>query len=166
VHWGARHPARALDAVRGAVAGLADGTLDDDYCNSPAGGGAAGNPLCPTELVAALARGSGLTVTETGAVQLAGGSAPGSLFAAIAGRLGFVTGSVREALRAAALLGTESAVPDLAILLGRSVADLIPAVDEARAADVLAESANGLGFRHQLIRSALYHEMPAPVCAA
>jgi DNA-binding CsgD family transcriptional regulator/tetratricopeptide (TPR) repeat protein len=128
--------------------------------------GAAGNPLYLTELVAALARGSRLTVTEAGGAELGGGSAPGSLSAAIADRLGFVAGSVREVLRAAALLGTDFAVPDLAIVLGRSVADLIPAVDEACAAGVLAESGHGLGFRHPLIRAALYDEMPAPVRAA
>ena len=53
------------------------------------------------------------------------------------------------------------AVPDLAVVLGRSVPDLLPAVDEARAAGVLAESGHGLGFRHPLIRAALYDEMPA-----
>ena len=50
-------------------------------------------------------------------------------------------------MKAAALLGAEFAVPDLAIVLGRSVADLIPAVQEACAAGVLAESGNGLRFR-------------------
>jgi len=64
-------------------------------------------------------------------------------------------------LRAAALLGTDFAVPDLAIVLGRSVADLIPPVDEACAAGVLAESGHGLGFR-----VARYDEMLAPVRAA
>ena len=44
--------------------------------------------------------------------------------------------------------------------------DLIPAVDEARAAGVLAESGSALGFRHPLIRAALYEEIPAPVRAA
>ena len=83
--------------------------------------GAAGNPLYVTELVAALARSSSLTVTEAGAAELAGGSAPGSLSAAIADRLGFVAGPVREVLRAAALLGVDFAVPDLAVVLGRSV---------------------------------------------
>ncbi len=128
--------------------------------------GAAGNPLYLTELVAALARSSGLTVTDAGAAELASARAPGSLSAAIADRLGFVAGPVREVLRAAALLGVDFAVPDLAIVLDRSVPDLIPAVDEACAAGVLAESGNGLGFRHPLIRAALYDEMPAPVRAA
>jgi DNA-binding CsgD family transcriptional regulator len=166
----------AGDAARLQLTGLT-GTAMSDLLAALAGGkpdgnllrladGAAGNPLYLTELVAALARSSSLTVTEAGAAELASGSAPGSLSAAIADRLGFVAGPVREVLRAAALLGMDFAVPDLAIVLGRSVADLIPAVDEACAVGVLAESGQGLGFRHPLIRAALYDEMPAPVRAA
>jgi len=146
------------------VAALAGGRPDDGLLRLA--GGAAGNPLYVTELVAALARSSSLTVTEAGVAELAGSSAPGSLSAAIADRLGFVAGPVREVLRAAALLGVDFAVTDLAIALGRSVADLIPAVDEACAVGVLAESGNGLGFRHPLIRDALYDDMPAPLRAA
>ena len=151
-------------AVADLVAALAGGKPDDNLLRLA--DGAAGNPLYVTELVAALARSSRLTITETGTAELASGSAPGSLSAAIADRLGFVAGPVREVLRAAALLGVDFAVPDLAIVLGRGVADLIPAVDEACAAGVLAESGHGLGFRHPLIRAALYEEMPAPVRAA
>ena len=151
-------------AVADLVATLAGGKPDDDLLRLA--GGAAGNPLYVAELVAALVRGSGLTVTETGAAELADGSAPGSLSAAIADRLGFVAGPVRDVLRAAALLGVDFAVPDLAIVLRRSVPDLIPAVDEARAAGVLAESGQRLGFRHPLIRAALYDEMPAALRAA
>jgi DNA-binding CsgD family transcriptional regulator len=152
------------DAVADLVAMLAGGQPDDNLLRLA--DGAAGNPLYLTELVAALARGASLTVTETGAAELAGGAAPGSLSAAIADRLGFVAGPVRDVLRAAALLGTDFAVTDLAIVLGRKVASLIPAVDEACAAGVLAESGHGLGFRHPLIRTALYDDMPAPVRAA
>jgi DNA-binding CsgD family transcriptional regulator/tetratricopeptide (TPR) repeat protein len=151
-------------AVADLVAALAGGQPDGNLLRLA--DGAAGNPLYVTELVAALARSSSLSITEAGAAELAGGSAPGSLSAAIADRLGFVAGPVREVLRAAALLGTDFAVSDLAIVLGRSVADLIPAVDEACAAGVLAESGNGLEFRHPLIRAALYDEMPAPIRAA
>jgi DNA-binding CsgD family transcriptional regulator len=151
-------------AVAELVAALAGGRPDDKLLRLA--DGAAGNPLYVTELVAALARSSSLTVTGAGAAELTSGPAPSSLSAAIADRLGFVSGSVREVLRAAALLGVDFAVPDLAIVLGRSVADLVPAVDEARAVGVLAESANGLGFRHPVIRAALYDEIPAPVRAA
>ncbi len=154
----------AEDAVADLVAALAGGRPGDNLLRLA--DGAAGNPLYVTELVAALARSSSLTITEAGTAEVAGGSAPDSLSAAIADRLGFATGSVREVLRAAALLGMEFAVPDLAVVLGRNVADLVPAVDEACAFGVLAESGHGLGFRHPLIRAALYDEMPAPVRAA
>jgi DNA-binding CsgD family transcriptional regulator/tetratricopeptide (TPR) repeat protein len=151
-------------AVTDLVAALAGGKPDNGLLRLA--DGAAGNPLYLTELVAALARGTSLTVTEAGTAELASGSGPGSLSAAIADRLGFVAGPVREVLRAAALLGMDFAVRDLAIVLGRGVADLIPTVDEACAAGVLAESGNGLGFRHPMIRAALYDEMAAPVRAA
>jgi tetratricopeptide (TPR) repeat protein len=165
----------AGDAARLQVTGLS-GTAVADLVAALAGGrpghdllrladGAAGNPLYLTELVAALARGSGLTITE-GRAELTGDSAPSSLAAAIADRLGFAAGPVREMLRAAALLGVDFAVTELAIILDRGVSDLVRAIDEARAAGLLAESGNDLGFRHPLIREALYDEMPASVRAA
>ena len=151
-------------AVAELVATLAGGQPDEELLRLA--DGAAGNPLYVTELVAALARSSSLTITDAGAAKLTSGPAPSSLSAAIADRLGFVSGSVREVLRAAALLGVDFAVPDLATVLSRGVADLVLAVDEACAAGVLAESGHGLGFRHPLIRAALYDEIPAPVRAA
>jgi DNA-binding CsgD family transcriptional regulator len=151
------------DAVTDLVATLAGGRPDGSLLQLA--DGAAGNPLYVTELVAALARSSSLTITEGGAATLAG-PAPESLSAAIADRLGFAAGPVREVLRAAALLGMDFVVSDLAVVLGRSVADLIPAVDEACVAGVLIEAGQGLGFRHPLIRAALYDEMPASVRAA
>jgi DNA-binding CsgD family transcriptional regulator len=166
----------AGDAVRLQLTGLA-GAAVAELVAALAGGrpgdklmrladGAAGNPLYVTELVAALARNSSLTITEAGIAELLSGPAPSSLSAAIADRLDFVSGPAREVLQAAALLGVDFAVPDLATVLGRGVADLIPAVDGARAAGVLIESGSGLSFRHPLIRAALYDGIPAPVRAA
>ena len=151
------------ESVTKLVETLAGGKPDEDLLRLA--DGAAGNPLYLTELVDALARSSSLNVSG-GTAELTSDRAPGSLSAAIADRLRFVPSWVREVLRAAALLGVDFAVPDLATVLGRGVADLIPAVDEARAAGVLTESGNGLGFRHPLIRAALYEEIPAPVRAA
>jgi DNA-binding CsgD family transcriptional regulator len=143
---------------------LAGGRPDDKLLRLA--DGAAGNPLYLTELVAALGRSSSLTITDAGAAELNSGPLPGSLSAAIADRLGFVPGPVRQVLQAAALLGVDFAVPDLATVLGRGVSDLVPALDGARAAGVLGESGNGLGFRHPMIRAALYDAIPAPVRAA
>ncbi len=128
--------------------------------------GAGGNPLYVTELLDALTRGAGLTITDAGVAELTSDSAPDSLSAAIADRLRFVPGWVRQVLRAAALLGVDFTVSDLSTVLGRSVVQLVTAVDEACAAGVLIESGNGLAFRHPLIRTALYEEMPTSVRAA
>ena len=137
----------AGDAVRLRLTGLDEAAVAE-LVTSRVGGkpddkllrladGAAGNPLYVIELLDALARSSSVTVTGAGTAVLTKGSAPGSLSAAIADRLGFVSGPVREVLRAAALLGVDFAVPDLAVVLDRGVADLVPAIDEARAAGVL-----------------------------
>ena len=167
----------AEPAVADLVAVLAGGRPDGSLLRLAEG--AAGNPLYLTELVAALMRGSNLTLTPAGTAALADGtdlggqpgssspgSIPGSLSAVIADRLGFVTGPVRDVLRAAALLGVDFEISDLAIVLGRGLPELLPAVDEARVAGVLAESGSSLGFRHPMIRAALYEEMPAAVRAA
>jgi DNA-binding CsgD family transcriptional regulator/tetratricopeptide (TPR) repeat protein len=146
------------------VATLAGGRPERDLLRLATG--AAGNPLYITELLAALARSGGVTITAAGGAELAGGTVPGSLPAAIADRLGFVSTATRTVLRAAALLGVEFAVTDLTAVLGRPVADLVPAIDEAVATGVLAESPGGLAFRHPLIRTALYEEVPGGVRAA
>jgi DNA-binding NarL/FixJ family response regulator len=151
-------------AVAELVAALAGGKPDDGLLRLA--DGAAGNPRYLTELVAALSRGDGLVVTDAGTAELTAAQAPDSLSAAIAARLSFVARPVRELLQAAALLGADFAVPDLAIVLGRGVADLVPAVAEACAAGVLAESGGALGFRHPLIRAAIYDELPAALRAA
>ena len=78
-------------AVAELVAALAGGKPDDNLLRLA--DGAAGNPLYLTELVAALARSSSVTVTGAGAAELTNGSAPSSLSAAIADRLGFVSGA-------------------------------------------------------------------------
>lgn len=113
--------------------------------------GAAGNPLYATELVRAVANGA---------------ARPGSLAAAIDHRLDFLSEQTRHVLRAATLLGVVFSVADLGVVLGRSVVELLPALDEAAAAGVLVESGDGLSFRHALVRSALYERMSLPVRAA
>ncbi|GAA4462422.1 ATP-binding protein [Phytohabitans houttuyneae] len=128
-------------------------------------GGAAGNPLYVTELVDALARGGALTMDD-GLVEATGTRTPGSLSAAIADRVEFLSAPGRGLLRAAALLGVDFSVSELAMVSGQSVGELMPVLDEAILAGVLRENDFALAFRHPLIRAALYEEMPAAVRAA
>ena len=113
--------------------------------------GAAGNPLYATELVSAVAGGA---------------ARPGSLAAAIDHRLDFLSEQTRHVLRAATLLGLVFSVADLGVVLGRTVVELLPALDQAAAAGVLVEAGDGLSFRHALVRSALYERMSPPVRTA
>src|SRR3984885_13672366 len=153
-------------AVAELVKELAGGQPDPGLLRLAAG--AAGNPLYLTELLAALGRSGGIALTSSGSARLAAESVPESLPAAIADRLGFVSAGTREGLRAAALLGVEFAVPDLTTVLGPSVAEVVPALDEARASGVLTDAGGGAGlaFRHPLIREALYAELPTAVRSA
>ena len=151
-------------AVGELVEALAGGKAGEDLLQLA--DGAAGNPLYLTELVGALSRSACLAITDAGVAEVTDGPKPSSLAAAIADRLGFLRRPTREVLRAAALLGVDFSVSDLAAVSGRRVADLLPALDEARAAGVLSEEGDELAFRHPLIRTALYDAMPAAVRAA
>ncbi|RJQ68875.1 LuxR family transcriptional regulator [Pseudonocardiaceae bacterium YIM PH 21723] len=118
-------------------------------------GGAAGNPLYITELIDVLVHGESLRHSGD-AVELCAESVPDSLSAAIAGRLDFLAGDVREILVAATLLSRSFSILELSVVAGRPVADLVPALESARALGVIREVKSGFAFRHPLIRSALY----------
>ncbi|HVQ96909.1 MAG TPA: AAA family ATPase [Mycobacteriales bacterium] len=151
-------------AVRELVSGLAGGPAGAELLRLA--GGAGGNPLYLAELVAALRRAGSLAPGPDGLLELTGSAVPGSLAAAIADRLDFLPGPVRELLSTAALLGTEFEVDELRQVTGRSVADLLGPLQQARAAGVLTDAGRALRFRHPLIRTALYEQVPAAVRAA
>ncbi|MBC6449843.1 helix-turn-helix transcriptional regulator [Actinokineospora xionganensis] len=127
--------------------------------------GAAGNPLYVTELIDALSRGDALTRVD-GHADVTTDRTPATLTAAIAHRLDFLPERVRTVLRAAALLGVEFDLADVATVLGERFTALVDDLEEARAAGVLRESGTNLAFRHPLIRGALYDDLPGPVRAA
>lgn len=128
---------------------------------------AGGNPLYVRELVDALVRDE-QTTRRRGEVDLAdaGERAPVSLADAISDRLAFLSESTVDVLRLAAVLGAEFAVPDLSTMVERPPSDLVPVVQEAITAGVLAESERGLRFRHELIRQALAGSVPAGLRSA
>lgn len=125
---------------------------------------AAGNPLYVTELIDALTRSDRLQVTDSGTVDvIIAGPVPQSLIAAISDRLDFLSNNARNTLQAAALLGVDFQVDDLAVVLGRRVPELVPVINEARAAGVLKDMGDKFSFRHPLIRQVLYDDIAAPL---
>jgi DNA-binding CsgD family transcriptional regulator len=130
---------------------------------------AGGNPLYARELMDGLMRQQRVLV-EGGVAELAGASAavrvPVSLAAALEGRIGALPDDAKQVLRWAALLGNEFSMQDLEVVTGRSAGELMKVVDAAVGAGLLAEAGVRLGFRHGLIRQALYERMPAGLRAA
>ena len=127
--------------------------------------GAGGNPLFVTELVGAL--------LQEGAIQVADGRAevvettlPPTLRLTVLRRLGLLPDDTLEALRAASILGSSLSLTDLSTTTGRSVLELSSALAEAIRAHVLEDDGDGLRFRHDLLREALYEDLPAGVRVA
>ncbi|HEV2371818.1 MAG TPA: AAA family ATPase [Streptosporangiaceae bacterium] len=124
-----------------------------------------GNPLYIRELVDALLRDGAVSV-EGGLAEIAQPdlAVSGSLPAAIEGRLGFLSQDARSVLRSAALLGREFSVTDLALTAGQSAGALMDGVlAEAVAARVVEGAGTRMRFRHELIRQALYEQVPKAV---
>jgi DNA-binding CsgD family transcriptional regulator len=128
---------------------------------------AAGNPLYVREMVNVL-RNEGALRVEGGTADLAepfdGGVS--SLGEVIGRRLAFLSGRTRTTLQAAAMLRVQFGHHDLALVSGRSHAELIDVVDEAVACGVLVGSGRWLGFRHPVIRQALHDEVPSAMRSA
>lgn len=138
-------------------------------------GRAGGNPLYLAELAGALVR-QGRVRVVGGVAELTGEpeavQVPGSLAAAIGERLAGLAPAGMGVLRWAALLGPEFTVTDLAVVTGWSAGELAEVVEAALAAGVVEERVAGelaaqaggwLGFRHGLIRQALYEQIPVSV---
>src|SRR5204862_2522477 len=68
-----------------------------------------------------------------------------------------------EAVKVASVLGRRFSVDQLATVMGRSAVALMPALDDALAVGVLADESGELAFRHELIREAVYADIPFAV---
>jgi DNA-binding CsgD family transcriptional regulator/tetratricopeptide (TPR) repeat protein len=119
--------------------------------------GAAGNPLLVTELAFAVQE------VRSGAGDQGEARGPGlpSTFAdAVLRRLRFLSAETFHVLRHASVLGSVFSVADLALLSARPATDLLAPLDEARSARLLEEVDDRLRFRHDLVRDAVYADLP------
>jgi DNA-binding CsgD family transcriptional regulator/tetratricopeptide (TPR) repeat protein len=152
------------DAVAELASGLVGGPPGPRLAGVLAGAG--GNPLYVAELADALVR--------DGRVRVAGGMAellgeaggvpvPQSLAAAIGERLSALAPAEVGVLRWAAVLGAEFSVTDLVAVTAWPADELAAVMEHAVSAGVVAQAGGQLGFRHGLIRQALYERIPVPV---
>ena len=127
--------------------------------------GAAGNPLFVTELLGALAQEQMITISD-GRAEVSDLTLPPTLRLTILRRISFLADGTLEALRFASVLGTGFTLTDLAEITGRSAVDLSTNLAEPLRARVLEDDGTRLRFRHDLIRDAIYEDLPASVRGA
>lgn len=124
--------------------------------------GAAGNPLFVTELLSALSGENAIEVRE-GRAELPHFVLPASLRVLILRQLRTLPSQTVELLRVASILGSSFSLADLSTVLGRPSFELVSWLQEALRAGVLGEVGGRLAFHHDLVREAVYSELPVSV---
>ncbi len=122
-----------------------------------------GNPLFVAELIGALETEGSIELDSEGGAEVAPGEVPPTLALTVLARLSFLTSEVVEVLGLASVLGSSFSVADLSLLSGRPAAALWGPLREAMAAGVLEQRGDRLAFRHDVVREALYGDLPRPV---
>ncbi|MDQ1366123.1 MAG: hypothetical protein QOE57_2165 [Acidimicrobiaceae bacterium] len=120
---------------------------------------AGGNPFFVTELVAALRASGSIATTDDGA-EIASVALPPALKVTILHRMSFLSSTTLDLLRMASILGSAFSVRDLTLVVDSSTRALAPMLREAIEAGVLAEAGPRMAFRHDLLREALYEDVP------
>ncbi|MGH8929591.1 MAG: helix-turn-helix transcriptional regulator [Egibacteraceae bacterium] len=124
---------------------------------------AGGSPLFVRELLGAL-RDEDAVVVSSGRAEVGDDiGLPPTLRQTILRRVSAVSGDTVELLRLASILGSTLSLTDLATVWRRPVVELLPAVDEAFKAGLLGEAGDQLAFRHDVVREAVYHDLPHAV---
>ncbi|GAA3033539.1 LuxR family transcriptional regulator [Streptomyces lactacystinicus] len=140
----------------GPLSGAAIGQLAGDTLGAAVDGrvrelldGAGGNPFLAVEMLVGL-RGAGSSPEAV----------PPGLVVGVRGRLRSLRPDTLRFLRMGAVLGRCFGFEDAAALCGRSGADLVPALEEAVRAGLLDDDGDRLVFRHDLLRQAVYADIP------
>lgn len=111
--------------------------------------GAGGNPFLAVEML------TGLQAAEASEELL-----PPGLVVGVRGRLKSLRPGTLRFLRMGAVLGRRFGFPDAAALCGQSTSELLAALEEAVRAGLLDDDGDHLAFRHDLLRRAVYVDIP------
>ncbi len=120
---------------------------------------AGGNPLFVTELVRALVQEGAIKVVD-GQAQAAEMSLPPTLRLTILRRLSFLSDEALGLLRSASVLGSSFALAELSTVIGRPAFTVSSMLQEAFDGGVLTDDGDRVRFRHDLIRDAIYEDLP------
>src|SRR5207344_582079 len=90
-------------------------------------------------------------------------SLPPTLRLTLLRRLSLLSEDALNLLRVASILGSTFSVAELTLVTGTTTASLLPALTVVSDAGLLTESGDRLAFRHDLIRDAIYRDLPLAV---
>ena len=121
---------------------------------------AEGNPFYLIELMKA---GGSPRAAGTGTVQA---EVPAAVRSALRQHLRPLSDAGRQLLCVASVLGREFSVAELVAMTGQPASQLLAPVEETLQAEFLVEAPDGLAFRHDLLRQAVYENIPASVRVA
>ena len=123
---------------------------------------AGGNPLFIGELVAALTELGEIDVIG-GAAEVSGSDLPPSLRLTILRRLRALSNVELDLLGQASILGSSFSLAHLAAVVGRPAGELAPLLEGPMRAGFISGSSGELSFRHDLVRDAIYSDIPPAV---
>lgn len=125
---------------------------------------AAGNPLHVGQLCAALAEAK--SIERRGhCAELTEATLPATLGQTIRRRVRLLGERSFDLLSVASVLGSTFSLHDLASMMGCPAPDLAAGLEAAVAAEIVDAEESSYGFRHDLIRDALYQGVPGAVRA-
>jgi DNA-binding CsgD family transcriptional regulator len=124
-----------------------------------------GNPFYLVELLGALRR-DGAVQVRGGTAWFGGGDVPIGFRAAVAGHVRPLSDSAKQMVEVASVLGRQFLPADVAELTGLPIARLLGPIEEACRADILVDTGDDLAFRHDLLRKAVYEQIPNSVRSA
>ena len=148
------------NAVVGLITDAIGGEPDQQLLGLAAG--AAGNPSLVTELIEGLLDEHAITV-DAGRASLSHTVLSQRIQSVVRSRFDHLSGRARQLVETATVLGRSFRLEDAAAMLGTSAAELLPAVDEALAAEVLVATRDALTFRHEIYWQAIMDRLTPPV---
>jgi DNA-binding CsgD family transcriptional regulator/tetratricopeptide (TPR) repeat protein len=126
---------------------------------------AAGNPFYVAQLIQRLVATSGLEV-RNGRAHIVDPNPSLGLAATITSHAGSLSDPARRLLEICSVLGREFLLTTVAELLNQPAGQLVAAVAECQRAQLLSDDGDFLVFNHDLVREAVYEQLPRSVRAA
>lgn len=123
---------------------------------------AGGNPLFVIEIVRAL-RAEGYLEVDSEQAEIDRIVTLPNLHLTVLRRASQLTPEALEILKTASVIGIAFSVAALSRVTGRGAVQLMTPVDELIKAGFLEEDGEDLAFRHEVIREALYEDLPTPL---